>query len=238
MKLKLLYFTFILFPLGVFSQENSVKESMPTIVIPENYDTQSFRELLVEEATKNVSITRDALNEVEIERYRLGISKAEWLNYITVSGNLNEITLNPSKYANSNQALFFPRYNFGISIPLGTLFTNSYNTKIARSNLAIAKEKQRYAPIQLRSEVLSKFEDYIQARELLKFQSIIFNDEETVHTLNERKFKSNEISLEEFNNSSKRLFTERTKSIELQRTYAITKYELEAIVGALIIDNK
>lgn len=236
MKLKLLYFTFIFFPLGVFSQEISVKESMPTIVVPENYNTQSFRDLLVEEATKNVSITREALNQVQIERYRLGISKAEWLNYFNVSGNLNEITLNPSKY--STQALFFPRYNFGVSIPLGTLFTNSYNTKIARSNLAIAKEKQRFAPIQLRSEVLSKFEDYVQSRELLKFQSIIFNDEETVHTLNERKFKSNEISLEEFNDSSKRLFTERTKSIELQRNYAITKYELEAIVGALIIDNK
>jgi outer membrane protein TolC len=236
MKLKLLYLTFIFFPLGVFSQEIPVKESMPTIVVPENYNTQPFRDLLVEEALKNVSITREALNEVQIEKYRLGISKAEWLNYITVSGNLNEITLNPGKY--TTQALFFPRYNFGINIPLGTLFTNSYNTKISRSNLAIAKEKQRFAPIQLRSEVLSKFEDYVQARELLKFQSIIFNDEETVHTLNERKFKSNEISLEEFNNSSKSLFTERTKSIELQRNYAITKYELEAIVGALIIDNK
>jgi outer membrane protein TolC len=236
MKLKLLYFTFIFFPLGVFSQEISVKESMPTIVVPENYNTESFRDILVEEASKNVSITREALNQVQIEKYRLGISKAEWLNYISISGNLNEITLNPGKY--TTQALFFPRYNFGINIPLGTLFTNSYNTKISRSNLAIAKEKQRFAPIQLRSEVLSKFENYVQARELLKFQSIIFNDEETVHTLNERKFKSNEISLEEFNNSSKKLFTERTKSIELQRNYAITKYELEAIVGALIIDNK
>ncbi len=236
MKIKLLYLAFLLFPLHLWAQKNLIKDSMPVIIVPENYNTEEFRNKLVEEANKNVSVTREALNEAEIAKYQLSASKIQWLNYVSITGNLNEFTLSPTKY--ENQATFYPRYNFSLSIPLGSFFTNAYNTKIARYNLSIAKDRQKFSAIQLRSDVLSKFEEYIQARELLKFQSVVLNDEETVHVLSEKKFKSNQISLEEFNNSSKSLFLEKSKIIELQKNYSIAKYELEALVGALLVDNK
>jgi outer membrane protein TolC len=236
MKNSLLYIAVLLMPITGFAQKPAVKESMPTIIFPENYNSESFREELVAEAMKNASGIKIASRETQIEKYRVGITKSKWLDYFTVSGNLNEFTLNPGKY--QNQALFFPRYNFGVSIPLGSLFSNSYDTKIASNQYLIAKENEKASTLTLRSEVLSKFEEYVQSREALSLQSQVFNDQETVHTLNEGKFKSNVISLEEFNESSRQLFDLKSKALDLQKQYAITKYQLEALIGAIIIDSR
>lgn len=236
MKNNLLYIVVFLMPILGFAQKPAVKEAMPTIMFPDNYNSQNFRDELVSEAIKNASEIKVATRETQIEKYRVGISKSKWLDYFSFSGNLNEFTLNPGKYA--NQALFFPRYNFGVNIPLGSLFSNAYNTKIANHQYLIAKENEKSTALALRVQVLSKFEEYIQSREALTLQSQVYNDQETVHVLNESKFKSNTISLEEYNESSMKLFDLKSKALDLQRQYAITKYELEALIGAIIIDSK
>lgn len=174
--------------------------------------------------------------QTEISKEQLSKSKVKWLDYISVSGNVNEFTIDPPELA-GNQPLFYPRYNFGLNFSLGSIFTNAYDTKVAKKNVAISEELEKNSPILIRSAVLVKFEDYVLARELLKLQGQIENDEEAVYSLAERKFKINEISLSEFNDASKRLYAERFKKIEMKRNLSVFKYELEALIGTLIEDK-
>lgn len=208
------------------------------LVITENYNSPEFRNVLVTEALKNNSENKTLKLQTDISKEQLNKSKVKWLDYVAVSGNVNEFTIDPPEIAGGqSQSLFYPRYNFGLNFSVGSLFSNAYDTKIAKKNVAIAQEQEKNTPILLRSAVLAKFEDYVQARELLKLQAQIKNDEEAVYTLAERKFKTNEISLNEFNDASKNLYAERFKQIEMKRNLLVFKYELEALVGAQIEDK-
>ncbi len=243
MKLKFTVIAFVLACGSAFAQ--SAMEPMPKIVIPENYNSPEFRKRLVDEALKNTNTTKIANFETGIAQNELSSSKSKWLDYFTVAGNLNEFTLNPDRFnttdANGqvvqNPNLFFPRYNFGVSIALGSLFSNANNVKIARKQVSISQLKSRDTQIDLRSLVLAKFEDYILNREQLKLQLIIVTDDEALFKQTERKFRSNEISISEFNEVSKSYYAGRIAKIAAQRDLAVTKYELEKLIGAQIEDN-
>lgn len=241
MKIKCTLLTLALsLPLCIFAQTSPAPANMRTIAVPTDYNTPQFRERLVNEAMANNSQLKILDLETGISQDQVKSSSIQWLDYLTVSGNLNEFTIDGTANSSTNgiQNNFFPRYNFGLSFSLGSLFTNAYNTKIARKNLKIAEETEKNAPLQLRSMVLAKFEQYVQAREILNIQQLVLNDEEAVYNLGEKKFKSNQISLEDFSSASKRMYGERSRKIELQSNLAIVKSELEALINAILIDGK
>lgn len=221
---------------SVLAQDGSSKPPLK-IVIRENYNTPEFKNRLVDLALKNTVERKILKLQTGISKEQLSKSKIKWLDYIALSGNVNEFTIDPPELAGQTQNLFYPRYNFGLNFSFGSLFTNAYDTKIAKKNVAIAEEQEKNAPMLIRSAVLSKFEDYMLARELLKLQGQIENDEEAVYNLSERKFKINEMSLSEFNDASKRLYGERFKKIEMKRNLSVFKYELEALTGVMIEDS-
>ena len=90
-------------------------------------------EKLAEFAVNNYQIMmqKSRVNEMQ---YEVKKSKAAWLNNIAVTGNLNEANLKSSNTGGQN--VFFPRYNFGLTLPLGTFFTKSNDTKIAKEKYA------------------------------------------------------------------------------------------------------
>ncbi len=244
MKLKFTIIAFMMACGSAFAQ--NAMEPMPKIVIPENYNSPEFKKKLVDEALKNTNTTKIANFETGISQNELASSKAKWLDYITVTGNLNEFTLNPDRFNTTdpvtgqqlqNPNLFFPRYNFSLSFGLGSLFSNANNVKIARKQVAISQLRSRDTQIDLRSLVLAKFEDYILNREQLKLQLIIVTDDEALFKQTERKFRGNEISISEFNEVSKSYYSGRIAKIEAQRNLAVTKYELEKLIGAQLEDS-
>src|SRR5436190_18721624 len=88
-----------------------------TIILPTNASNLSFEEKLVQLAWRNDPNNSQVIKQSSVARYTLKQAQWTWLDYITVRGNLNEFTLNPSRDVN-DRANFYPRYNFGIAITL------------------------------------------------------------------------------------------------------------------------
>ncbi|MBE7175237.1 MAG: TolC family protein [Mucilaginibacter polytrichastri] len=239
MKCKHVLAFLILFPgYTALAQSMSVTDNLPKIILPANYNTPEFRKRLVDEAMRNSYKSKGLALQTEVTKQELKKSRVKWLDYIMASGNLNEFTIRqPQDQAQQQQANFYPRYNFGISFSLGSIFANANDVQIAKRNIGIAQTQENDEKIKTRSLVLSKFEEYVEARDLLKLQIQIVADEETGYKIAEKKFRQNQLTLEDFNQSAKKYNTERYNMITIRKSVAVTRYQLEGLIGAQIEDN-
>lgn len=240
MKLKSLLFpVFSMCIIHVHAQTNVI-ESMSKINIPATYNSSEFRKKLVDEALKNNTKSKALGFQTEVTKQELKKSKVKWLDYINASGNLNEFTLNPAKQISqgTQQNLnFYPRYNFGLAFSLGSIFANANDVQIAKKKINIAQTEENEEKLKLRSLVLAKFEEYVEARELLKLQVQIVSDEETGYKISEKKFRQNQMTMEDFNESAKKYNIERYKIIEIRRQIGVSRYELEGLTGSQLEDG-
>jgi hypothetical protein len=63
-----------------------------------------------------------------------------------VSGNLNELSIKQDNSSNGlNGQIFYPRYNFGVNLPLDFFSSKSNEVKAARENLLIAEAEKMNA---------------------------------------------------------------------------------------------
>lgn len=240
MKLKSLLFLFLACFLVQVKAQTSALESMGKLTIPANYNSPEFRKRLVDEAVKNNYKSKALAFQTDITKQEVKKAKVKWLDYINASGNLNEFTLNPARQfaQGTGQTLnFYPRYNFGIVFSLGSIFANGNDLNIARKKINIAQTEENEEKVKLRSLVLAKFEEYVEARDLLKLQIQIVSDEETGYKISEKKFRQNQMTLEDFNESAKKYNVERYRIIELRRQASVSRYELEGLVGVQLEDN-
>ncbi len=213
-------------PLSLFAQDMS---SDADIAKKDEVDK------LFELAWKNYAETTSYASETKIARLNVRQAKVGWLNHAFVSGNLNEITLNEtlgtggSRIAANN--LFFPRYNIGVSIPLGTFFTQPIQRKIAEEQLTIAEAGVVRQKATLKEAFLTKYYDYMMYSKLLKLQDEITSDQYSKLILLEGRFKSGDVGLEEYNVGLLAYQNEERKKIEAMRNYQVSKATLETLLG-------
>jgi outer membrane protein TolC len=195
-------------------------------------DNLEFQNKLIELAWEN-AITRKILHHEElIADLNISKSKRIWLNNIYASGNLNEFTLkeltgNDSDLVNN----FYPRYNFGINISLGTIFSTGLETKIAKENLKISQENLLEYKNLLAAEVLKQYQTYIMYEKIYKIQGDMAADENSKLLLLEEQFKAGEIELENYNEGFDSYNNALIKQAEAERNYQIAKIELERLIG-------
>src|SRR4051812_48011895 len=84
---------------------------------------EDIQNKLVQLAYSNPSIkVRDYEKDKTVsELHKAG---ANWLNYVTLSANLNEVTLKTYKSTNTTDIrnqIYYPLWNVGINVPLGSL---------------------------------------------------------------------------------------------------------------------
>lgn len=166
-------------------------------------------------------------------------SGANWLNYVTLSANLNEVTLKTYKSTNTTDIrnqIYYPLWNVGINVPLGSLVGKSSDVKIARKNVAIATAEQESARRQVKAMVLSKYHDYLMTKEMLTLQNEITEDDYTAFQTAETKLASGSISYESYTTTSQRYNDDRNKKLSLERDLSNVKLEIEEIIGVRLED--
>lgn len=185
-------------------------------------------EKLAEFAVNNYQIMmqKSRVNEMQ---YEVKKSKAAWLNNIAVTGNLNEANLKSS--ATGGQNVFFPRYNFGLTLPLGTFFTKSNDTKIAKE-----KYNQEVYNLKGQLELLKKaikveYQNYLSNKYFIALHESVIQDEKVLLSVVETKFSKNEVSLDAYTQSSKRYNDALIKKVELLKNLNTSKLELEGLLG-------
>jgi outer membrane protein TolC len=191
----------------------------------------SIKEKLVQLAMQNPSVEIDD-RTLTIAYLGLGKAKTNILNQIGVAANLNEYSIQK----NNSIGSYYPRYNFGVVLPLGLLTTRSKDIDIARESIGISIAQKNEHDRVLREVVLTKYEDYLLASELLKYQKQLYEDVHSDFLTIERDYAAAKIKVEEYNKAYRDDNTENTKLIILQRNLNVTVLELERYIGVKLED--
>ena len=172
--------------------------------------------------------------------YQLHLAKGTWLAALSAQGNLNEFTIQSiagTGSATTNSiASYFPKYNFGISIPFDIITRNSNNVKIARENVYIAQAQKNDKFRQVKAEVLTKYEDYLLAKQKLDLQSQMAQDAYSNYQVADRDYRLNVIKAEDYNKAYRTWADEQIKKLELQRNLNVTKIDIERLIGVKLDD--
>lgn len=199
------------------------------IILPDNAVPSNFEDRLVQLAWKNHPSNKIVLQNVEIAKKEKKLSQWKWLDDIYANGNLNEYTINPSPIAPSN--VFFPRYNFGIRVSLGTFVSTPLHSKIGSDKIVNSENEVNERKLIVREEVLANFEKMKQFYKFLKLREQIKEDFLTMYKDSEKKFSTGEIDIEKYRSAVQAYYGQAEKVVEAQANFNNSKITLEALIG-------
>jgi len=175
--------------------------------------------------TFDASAHQNRINELELRR-----AKSAWLNLLTISTSYYDQSAN-KQTAGTNTAYVYPKYYFSLSIPLGIIFSQGNQVKIARESLALSKNKQEDLSRSLKVDVLSKYKQYRVYTSLIDMQSEMINDVVVGATQVEDKFKKDQVSVDIFIAAQKARNEEIAKLLNLRLQQDLIKLEIEKLIG-------
>lgn len=204
------------------------------VILPENVTASSFEEKLVQLAWKNHPTNKIALKNVEIASKERNLARWKWLDDIYATGNLNEYTINPAPDASTN--MFFPRYNFGIRVSLGTFVSTPIRSRIESDKIVNSEHEVNERKLVVREQVLAGLEKLKQYYKFMKLREQIKEDFLTMYKDAEKKFSLGEVDIEKYRSSVQSYYNQAEEVVEAQTNYNSAKIALEALVGVSILE--
>lgn len=211
----------------LFAQEKGQGNRGSTLLSTVDANTVlDIREKLVQLALQNPNL-EIADRKITISELELKKAQGDWLAAISPGINLNELTIKPSK---GNQQ-FFPLWNVGIAVPLNYFTQRKNSVKIAKENTFIAAAEKNEKYRQIRTKVLTKYEDYLMYEEALTLQNRVTDDAFLAYRQKESDFKDDLIGVEDYNKSFSLYKDQLDKRLRAKRDFNVAKLELEEITG-------
>lgn len=215
---------FILLPTLFFFNFAKAQLNSSNLVVQDT--STAIEEKLVQLALKGPQIDNTAhLNK--INQYQLKAAQNIWLNLLAFSVNINEQTLAKTTTA---QSYVYPKYNLGVTVPLGTIFSKT-GVKSAKESVEIGKNNQDLLERSIREQVLTSYKEYVAYSKLIVMQSELVNDVQTQLVQSEEKFRNGSISIEAYNSAQKSNNAEMAVLINLKLQQDLKKLELEKMIG-------
>lgn len=200
------------------------------IILPQSSQSSEFEEKLVQLAWRNHPDNEVLRRQVNISAYEVKQSNVSWLNHISISGNLNEFTINKQSDP-FGRANFFPKYNLNASISLGAFFNTPYEIKKTREALIMSHANVNSRKLTVRNTVLKLYNEYLMLERIYKLQSQALLDNETSHKLAEQRFKRGEITFETYSLSLAGYNDIMIAQLQAERDYKNAKLDLEQWIG-------
>jgi outer membrane protein TolC len=184
-----------------------------------------IRQKLLALALNNPAIIASDAN-IRISEIELKRTKSSWVSSISAGANINEFVIK-----NSPAASFYPKYNLGVSIPFNIISKAKSDRKVATENVIINKEFKKDKLRLLKTEVLSRYENYLEKKELVKLQKISMDDDYQGYLAAQKNYASGTIELDEMNKIYKSYVNEQVKLITKQKELNIAILLIEEIIG-------
>lgn len=191
-----------------------------------NWDNDPIAQRLVALALQNADIKISDL-KIEEAKSQVWLAKTGWMNIASVSGNLNEFSINPPKGITN---IYYPKYNLGVTIPLGYFITNANLVKNSRREEQIVKYQKENQQETIKNEVLSKYEDYLMYKQQLDLQSQVTENQYNSYLQTQQKFQSGQVGMDEYNSALKEYNAELTTKITLQHDLNVAQLDLEKLI--------
>jgi outer membrane protein TolC len=171
-------------------------------------------------------------HQIKYSQYQLSKIKKSWLNLLSLSANFNDQTFaKTSNPAVGTAQIYYPKYFFGVTIPLGVIFSIGPDIKGARENVEIARDNQEQRARQIRSEVLSKYKQWRNYSQLIGLQNTIVDDEQAAVGAIEKKFRDGTATFDQYNQLSKEFNNDLATKLNLQLSQDLMKLEIEELIG-------
>lgn len=231
----LLIFLSFLISIPCFSQ----KVDFDRVVTPSEMGTRNFKEYLVQLAWMN-SPENEALDfEKDLREFELKVEKKDWMDDVRFSVNLNENNLNRDTIfvvpgtnpSAANQTNLFPIFNFNATVSLGTFVNRKNRLGIAEQRVKIAESNINQKKLNVRLEILKRYENYLMFEETLK---AVIQAEENANQallLITDLFKADKASFEDYNAASISYNSAVEKRIKANAELNIAKYLIEEMIG-------
>jgi outer membrane protein TolC len=155
-------------------------------------------------------------------------TKKEWMRDVNASFNFNESNL---KGADTLGNVFFPRYNFGLTLNLYNILSQNEKNNIGRRRISIAEERINQRKREIRADALTRWADFKLAKEIYKERSTVELDLNNNFILIQQLYKSDEATLEQYTTTSAAYYQAREARIRAQTEAEIAKFKLEEIIG-------
>lgn len=232
--MKRAYITFlaVCISLGAFAQLQQPDTSVLLKLPQDPSIIARFKQKLVELALQNPDVRQyDA--QKDITKYETRIAKAAWLNHFTAAGNLNEFTIKGNNNGNNPQASFYPRYNFGVIIPIGHFLSIPNEVKKAKAQGRVVQKQQESAALIIKDKVLEAYEEYSANKQLVELHGPILEDALVHYNQIEEKFRAGTegIPLDEYKAAYHDYNVEMVQKVLLEKNLRQSKLALEGIVG-------
>lgn len=219
--------------LGIVTQAQIVKPDTSVLLKlpPDAARIARFKEKLVELALQHPDIKQYAVKK-QINKYETNIAGSQWLNHFNAAGNLNEFTL---KGGSSNNT-FFPRYNFGVILPIGNLIKIPNDVKRVRAEKKLLETQQESDALTIKATVLQLYEEYAANKQLFELHMPLVEDALLNYQQAEEKFRAGDetVSIELYKEAYRAYNGEMAKKIQLEKELRQSKLKLEEMVGTTL----
>jgi outer membrane protein TolC len=201
---------------------------------PDTVRIMDIREKLIQLAMQGPSY-EIADHTAQSASYQIKIAKSAYLGLLSAQANVNEFTIEGAPSA-SGVAIpyYYPKYNFALNIPFDIFTRTTNNVKIAKQNYYITTAAKNEKFREIKADILSKYENYLLAKQLVEFQGRITQGEYATLKRAESDFGENLIKLDDVEKAQKNYISEQVKSLTLQKELNITKIDIEKVIGIKI----
>lgn len=203
------------------------------VVQPVDEDA-AIKNRLVKLAQKNPTFLADdaAIEIAELNRKK---ATSSWLSSVVIGGNLNEFSINNSPAGN-----FYPKYNFGVQIPLDIYARNKNERLVGDQNIIIANAAKADRMNRVKAETLIRYENFKEQRELANLQKISVDNNYSDYLAAQSNFADNVITVDVLNKIYQEYVSEQFKLVQLKKELNVAIIQLEEMIGmplAKVIPN-
>lgn len=229
MKRHVLYL-FALLP--VFAGAQSVDYNK--IIVSDQVPSISFEERLVQLAWKNHPTNKVTMQKVEMAKTLKSKASWAWLDNFFVQANVNEFTGN-SELDNWGKA-FYPQYNLGVKLPIGTFIHTPLNAHAANDQVAINEFEVNAKKLQVRRDVLIAVEKLRERYKIIRLRERIKEDYLLIFQDAEKKFKEGKITLEFYRGTLQAYTLQEEEIIQATSLFNQERLGLEELIGVELKD--
>jgi outer membrane protein TolC len=167
-------------------------------------------------------------HQIMIANYKVRAAKQSWFNLLTLSANVNDQTFAVQP---QGAQYVYPKYFFGLVIPVGTIVSKGSEIKAAREEVKVAEDNRATLERTARAEILTKYKEFKNFRAQVVLQSQVVDDIHAAFLQAEKKFKDGSIAIEVYSDASRSYSAEMTKLLNLQLQQDLSQIDIERIIG-------
>lgn len=207
--------------------------------LPQNYTrTERVKDSITENRLVELAMQQPKFDEAQSQRnitnLQLEKQRKAWLNLLSLSLNYNDQTF--AGKTNTQTAYVYPKYFFGVTVPLGLIFSNNTDIKITRENAKIVKDQELELRQTVKANVISDYKQYRAFDKLLAIQGQLNDDAQATFLQVQQNFSNGTATLEAYNAASTQYNDGIVKVINLKLQQDLIRVQIEQLIGRSMDD--